>query len=255
MTIDPENPYAYTPVDILEPPKQDFHDGKLFILPLFVTVFAYVMLMFFLPSLLAQFDLSIFGQTIVGIVSLHGLVFGMGILYSYLRCKKANVTFLKFKFREVSYSQVLKNLFQCYGLLIISMILMKYIFELFNWPITQHPIGNIVKDLSLVELFCMGIGVVVVAPITEEIVFRRIIYSAASYITASAKYGLIIACCSFAIVHQIPVALLAYFFIAYTLQKAYNKNGNILDAIFLHMAFNFCQFSLMILLKLIGVPT
>lgn len=87
------------------------------------------------------------------------------------------------------------------------------------------------------------ISAVVVAPVAEEILFRRVLYRGLKNLNIS-HAGLVTALL-FSLCHALPQAFLSYIFFSLILQKACNK-GNLWMAIALHAGFNFVMLAMLI---------
>lgn len=96
------------------------------------------------------------------------------------------------------------------------------------------------KDASLSEKIIIGITIIILAPIGEEIVFRRMLYGLL-YPLGSVK-ALLLTSLLFSIAHFYLVGIPGLFFLALILQLLYLHTGNLWCPIQVHMIVNSLNF-------------
>lgn len=96
---------------------------------------------------------------------------------------------------------------------------------------------------SLVAL--QGVAAIVIAPVSEELIFRGVIYSFIKQ-RGSPTLALWVSSVLFAMVHLHPVGFLFFIFMAMVLASLYERTQNILAPILLHSCFNGVSFALIV---------
>ncbi len=96
---------------------------------------------------------------------------------------------------------------------------------------------------SLVAL--QGVAAIVIAPVSEELIFRGVIYSFIKQ-RGNARLALWVSSVLFAMVHLHPVGFLSFIFMAVVLAGIYERTQNILAPILLHSCFNGLSFALIV---------
>lgn len=99
------------------------------------------------------------------------------------------------------------------------------------------------SDAGFPFWFAAFISAIVIAPVTEEILFRRVLYQGLKSLNFS-RAGLV-AAVLFSLCHGLPQAFLSYVFFSLILQKACHK-GSLWMAIALHAGFNLVMFAMLI---------
>lgn len=97
------------------------------------------------------------------------------------------------------------------------------------------------SDAGLFFWIVAFISTVIVAPVSEEILFRRILYQSLKNLNFS--YAGLFTAFLFSLCHALPQALLAFMFFSLILQKACHK-GSLWLAIGLHAAYNLILFAI-----------
>ena len=126
--------------------------------------------------------------------------------------------------------------------------------ELLNIETTEPLVPLLAKECSDGNFIMLLFAVIIIAPITEEIVFRRIIYS--WFIQYSSKWGAIIMTAAlFALVHDSLSMFPALFALAIGFQLIYLKYNSLIPAIIMHACFNSISASLLLLIRIGIIPT
>jgi len=140
-------------------------------------------------------------------------------------------------------------------LLLPAIWLITYIFifiseYLFKTPLDAGHLEAFLLECSDNTLIYMAVGAVIIAPIIEELVFRKIIYGFikqySSTVTATIFTSLL-----FAVVHCAVVKIPALFVIALFLQVLYIHYKSIFPAIILHMVHNGTTFLLLVCIRIL----
>ena len=110
------------------------------------------------------------------------------------------------------------------------------------------------EDGLLVALMCFT--AVVVAPVSEEIIFRGYLYPVSKRFIGRGS-AIVFSALIFSVIHHNALALLPLFFLAILLVLAYEWTGSIWAPIGIHMAFNGATVLLQLLMRweIIEVPT
>jgi membrane protease YdiL (CAAX protease family) len=127
------------------------------------------------------------------------------------------------------------------------------IFDLLNIKTTAPLVPMLAKECSNTSFILIVFAVVIVAPLTEEIIFRRIIYSwLAKNIS---KWGAIILTSAlFAIIHDSLSLFAALFFLAICFQLIYLKYNSLIPAIIMHSCFNSITAIILLLIRMGLIP-
>lgn len=122
--------------------------------------------------------------------------------------------------------------------------------------IDEFPIQPIVEllaqDISITQFLLLGLLAIVLAPITEEILFRGCLYR-----FLKGKFPLLLAQLStaflFALVHNNLNSFLPLVLIGFVLVRIYESSGSIRQAMFFHAFFNASSFLFLCLMKYSGL--
>jgi membrane protease YdiL (CAAX protease family) len=114
--------------------------------------------------------------------------------------------------------------------------------------ITPPPIEDLLKKSSSTSLWLICFGIIVLAPISEELIFRRFIFGflapRCGFITA-----MIITAGLFAVIHFSLYSLPALFLLGIGFQLIYLKFGSLYPAILMHAFNNAISVALLLLIK------
>ena len=112
---------------------------------------------------------------------------------------------------------------------------------------TFNPIANWLTTGDIRVILALTFGAVVIAPFTEEIIFRLIFHRTIAFYCGF-RAANIITSFVFAVIHQIPENVLPLFILALVLQQQFNKTQNLWVPISLHALYN----AMMLVIALIG---
>jgi len=138
-------------------------------------------------------------------------------------------------------------------LLLPAIWLITYIFifiseYLFNAPLDAGHLEVFLLECSDKTLIYMAVGAVIVAPIIEELVFRKIVYGFIKQYS-STVIATIFTSLLFAVVHCAVVKIPALFVIALFLQVLYIHYKSIYPSIILHVVHNGATFLILICIR------
>ncbi len=138
--------------------------------------------------------------------------------------------------------------------LIIVNISTTSIFKFFDWNVEPQSINEMIMNADLTGMILMGFCIIVLAPIFEEILFRRALFSSLLPIT-NIYVASIITSIIFALMHfDSLVTMPSLFVLALILQTLYVKYRSIYPAIFLHSFNNAFAFIMILLVKYQEIP-
>lgn len=114
-------------------------------------------------------------------------------------------------------------------------------FKYINWAVKEEqPLAKTLKDASVAGCVVIGFTAIVLAPVGEEVVFRRMLYGILSEL--GAVKAVLLTSFLFSILHFHLVGTVGLFFFALILQLLYLNTKNIWHPIQLHMIFNALSF-------------
>ncbi len=99
-----------------------------------------------------------------------------------------------------------------------------------------------------VSFALLAFSAVILAPVTEEILFRQIIFSKLSYHVPE-QISAILTAILFSLLHGSLLQALPLFFMSLILQSAYRNTGSLVMPILLHSCFNLISIILLITIK------
>jgi len=107
------------------------------------------------------------------------------------------------------------------------------ILKVFYIEIKPPPIEQILKGSDSISLWLMCFGIIVLAPISEEIIFRRFIFA---YLAARGGFisAMLLTAGLFAVIHMSLYSLPALFLLGIGFQLIYLKFGSLYPAILMH---------------------
>ena len=218
---------------------------------IFFTLF-YIVILYFLTQkrVLTHPNIILFFNTsVIQLAILSGIIFS-GMLILTPKIKKsflARLGFINFKTKLL----FLPLLYFVITILILAQLktLTEQIFKYFNWPVKEQMLNEIILNADLMGTIVLGLCVIILAPIFEEILFRRAIFSTILPIS-NIFIATIITSLLFALVHfdsfiNMPVL----FGLAVILQFIYIKHRSIYPVIFLHSINNTFAFIMVLLVK------
>jgi len=123
--------------------------------------------------------------------------------------------------------------------------------------IEEFPIQPIVElltqDISVTQFLLLGLLAIVLAPITEEILFRGCLYrflkGEIPLLTAQFSTAIL-----FALAHNNLSSFLPLVLVGFVLVRLYESSGSIRQAMFFHSFFNASSFIFLCLIKYSGLP-
>ena len=114
-------------------------------------------------------------------------------------------------------------------------------FKLLGLPVSdKQPLTNILKSAPPLTVALIAVTTVILAPIGEEIIFRRMLYGI--LLPCGTVKALLLSAFLFSIIHFFPAGICGLFFLALFLQLLYLHTGNIRCPIQAHMFFNALSF-------------
>ncbi len=146
----------------------------------------------------------------------------------------------KLKLNNIKFHNIAAAAIAAVGAFIACNIIATYsssILEILNIKTTKSLVPLLAKECSSASFILIVIGVVIVAPLAEEIIFRRIIYSWLAK-NISKWAAIIITSALFAIIHDSLSTFAALFFLAIGFQLIYLKYNSLIPAIIMHSCFN-----------------
>ena len=215
-------------------------------------------LYFFIPLLLSQFmKAPVAGHTITDQDMIYSLLFSQGpiiVILVLLAIAFKRTISIKEKFAFTNWNWSFTTFPFFIELLLLPAIwLVTVIFQLvttFFFDLTLPP-----RDLQVFLMGCseqtliiMAIGAVIIAPIIEELMFRKIIFDFVEKNT-SQLIAIVVTSALFAAVHFTLIQSPALFLIAVVLQLLYIKYKSIYPAIIMHMVHNGTTFLILIALR------
>jgi len=121
--------------------------------------------------------------------------------------------------------------------------------EFFKYESAPHPIVPMVlQESSSVDISFLMIFACIIGPISEEILFRGILYPLMKK-RAGVFVSAILSSAFFAFLHFDPVAFLGVFFIGLLLVYLYEKTGSLMPCFFVHILHNSAMMFFLLFLK------
>lgn len=118
-------------------------------------------------------------------------------------------------------------------------------FKLLGLPVSdKQPLTGILKNAPPLTIVLIGITTVILAPMGEEIVFRRMLYGI--LLPCGTVKAVLLSAFIFSIIHFYPAGICGLFFLALFLQLLYFNTRNIWCPIQAHMIFNALSFATVI---------
>ncbi len=195
---------------------------------------------------------------------LGGSIFTFAIISSVLFSAmiNGNVKFKKTIFNRLGFIQFKRKylyLTPCFfvativALVIVNTSTMS-IFKKLGWNVEPQSINDTILNADLTGIILMGFCIIVLAPIFEEILFRRALFSSLLPIT-NIYIASIITSIIFSLIHfDSLVTMPSLFVLALILQTLYIKYKSIYPAILLHSLNNTFAFTMILLVKYQVIP-
>ncbi|MFP3938282.1 MAG: CPBP family intramembrane glutamic endopeptidase [Phycisphaerae bacterium] len=106
-------------------------------------------------------------------------------------------------------------------------------------PAKPHPMLAAAGELSTPWLALLVFAAVVLAPVSEELLFRGLLQSAARRHLGNAWLAVLLTSAAFALLHlRIPQTVLPIFILSLVLGYTYERSGRLFSPILIHMLFN-----------------
>lgn len=121
-----------------------------------------------------------------------------------------------------------------------------------NFPITPMPLVEIMmsRDIPLFALIILSLEAVILAPISEELIFRGVLFSTLRN-NFSFAFSSIVSALIFSVLHEHYLSFLPIVVLAIIFSKVYEKTGNLIYPIFLHALYNGISLTMMFTIKYI----
>ena len=149
---------------------------------------------------------------------------------------KTGRLFRKFKLRSLHYSHILISLASAVLLLIVAGNVLRIYHMLLSTngiKLDSPKIEKLLQTSDSGSLYLMCFGIIVLAPISEELIFRRFIFG-----FLAPRYGfvaaLLLTSLAFALIHFSLYSLPALFILGIGFQLIYLKFGSLYPAIMMH---------------------
>ena len=240
-------------------PREQQHALAIWLNWSFVTVMFLIFISYILPRFFAtgeidpsavnsqQLAMMLFATPILFFISLYpiGIYFNPKInIWEKLKLNNAKLEYI-----PIALAVAIGAYVGCAILSLSSNSLM----ELLNIKTTEPLVPLLAKSCSNANFIMLIFAVIIVAPITEEIVFRRIIYS---WLTRyCSKWGaIIITSTLFALVHDSLAMFTALFALAICFQLIYLKYNSLIPSIIMHACFNSISATLLLLIRIGMIP-
>ena len=125
------------------------------------------------------------------------------------------------------------------------------LFEFCHWPVSEPVLQTLFRHADWFTVIRIAFCAVIVAPIVEEIVFRRVLFTAAgSYLGVG--WGVIITALLFASVHDCRTQMPALFLLGVLLQLLFLERRSLAVPILVHMGNNALAIGMLILARIFG---
>lgn len=187
----------------------------------------------------------IINETINAIITIISsfILFGVpSFILLFLLSLRVNL-FTAFGLKNISWRQIM---YAVIGGMILSIALLaildllqydEWMNLLFNKEGEQAAVDNLLKAKSWQTLGAITVSAVIIAPITEEVLFRGILYGATKKYSGGI-FALLSSSLLFAIVHAHATNLFPLFIIGVLLALVYEYSGSLIASISMHALFN-----------------
>jgi len=119
-------------------------------------------------------------------------------------------------------------------------------------PAKAPPVMEIIKNCNWQSFAIIAFGAIIIAPLSEEIIFRRVFYGFLSKRMNPVSAAVLVSGL-FAGIHQSILQFPALFILGLVLQFLYVRFNSLYPAIILHVLQNSISISLLLLLKISGI--
>ncbi len=137
-------------------------------------------------------------------------------------------------------------------LVIVANAVVHLLMRLLDVPATSDPVLDTLFQSRVHVVAAVAVGAVIIAPITEELIFRLVVHrSLAQYMGKSS--AALATSLLFAISHMVPENVLALFVLALVLQYLQEKYANLWYPIAVHAMFNGVMVAIVIALRFSGI--
>ncbi len=175
----------------------------------------------------------------------------MKIMYPHAALFRHKLMFRRWRWRYIP--EVLFFMVGLEPLVLAVAIATSILFKAIGIEIKTPAIELLLKNCSWNELAVIGFFAVVVAPVVEEIIFRRIIFG--FFVPWAGKVpALILTSIIFAIAHDAKVQFPALFLLGAGMQMMYIRSRSIYPSMLLHAFNNSIALGLLILIRLYPMP-
>ena len=123
------------------------------------------------------------------------------------------------------------------------------VFEFFGWPVRNPVLQQMFQRGSWMSVGMVAFTAIILAPVTEEVIFRRIIFTAISS-KAGNLAGIAVTSLLFALVHDCSAQMPALFLLGVAMQLLYLERKGLAAPIMMHGCNNALAVGLMILGRL-----
>lgn len=190
-------------------------------------------------------------EVLIGSMFFQLVLMGMACAFVARRIKQSDWLGLRWKQWYLAFAIAPVTVFFVWGVLLVT-----HLSGLNDWLQQTLGIESMAQDaVKLLQeakdptiIILMGVAAVIVAPLTEEVVFRGYLYPAAKRFCGS--YGaMVFSSLVFAAAHANAMALLPLFILAMLLCLIYELTGSIWATISVHFLFNLATVVLQLLVK------
>ena len=128
-----------------------------------------------------------------------------------------------------------------FPLIVLAWLLMSLVWRILGWAPEQQPVLEAARTLSRKAFLVLVFSGVVLAPLTEEILFRGFLY-ATLRTHLGPRAAIAVSAAAFAALHGFAFGFLQLFIIGVLLAYLYEKTGSLAASIVAHAANNFYSF-------------
>lgn len=174
-------------------------------------------------------------------LSLAAALFGI-IYFTGCKCSLKE----KLGMKNWQWGYIANSIIIGFTMLIVNGILtgiLKYTTEAYGYDLSVPAIYNLLKDASPGQLTWLLVLVLVVAPVLEELIFRRFLYNYCARCIGSLP-AIVAVSFLFAIIHDSSLQMPGLFMLGIVFQMAYNATGSIYYPVLLHFFSNLIAVSI-----------
>ncbi len=140
--------------------------------------------------------------------------------------------------KDVTIKDTAKRFFIMFGVLIGVSLLMDAVNEIFSLNLQQQPLMQILQKGSPGTIAAIILSAVVLAPVSEELLFRGALFRLLKEILPDAREAAFLTALVFAAAHWNILRFLPLFVMSLLLQKACRETKSLLPAILMHSTNN-----------------